>query len=59
MDYIQTDEWDEFKTDLKLDRIKEFIYFNYRHFMREFKTKKFNCTSIIIKNRVPRNFKLI
>ena len=58
MDYIKTDEWDEFKTDLNLDRIKEFINFNYRHFMRDFKTKKFNCTSIIIKYRVPSNFKI-
>ncbi len=48
MDYIKTDEWDEFKTDLNLDPIKKFINFNNRHFMREFKTKKFKCTSIII-----------
>ena len=25
MDYIKTDEWNEFKTDLNLDPIKEFI----------------------------------
>ena len=59
MDYIKTDEWDEFKTDLNLDSIKEFININYRCFMKHFNTKnKFNCTSIIIKYRVPSNFKL-
>ena len=59
MDYIKTDEWDEFKTDLNLDSIKEFININHRCFMKHFNTKnKFNCTSIIIKYRVPSNFKL-
>ena len=59
MDYIKTDEWDEFKTDLNLDPIKKFININYRCFMKHFNTKrKFNCTSIIIKYRVPSNFKL-
>ena len=58
MDYIKTDEWDEFKTDLNLDSIIEFININYRCFMKQFNTKnKFNCTSIIIKYRVPSNFK--
>jgi hypothetical protein len=59
MDYIKTDEWNEFKTDLNLDPIKEFININHRCFMKQFNTKnKFNCTSIIIKYRVPSNFKL-
>ena len=59
MDYIKTDEWDEFKTDLNLDSIKEFININHRCFMKHFNTKnKFNCTSIIIKYRVPSNFKI-
>ena len=58
MDYIKTDEWDEFKTDLNLDSIKEFLNINHRYFMREFKTKKFNCTSIIIKYYVPYNFNI-
>ena len=59
MDYIKTDEWDEFKTDLNLDSIKEFININHRCFMKQFNTKnKFNCTSIIIKYRVPSNFKI-
>ena len=58
MDYIKTDEWDEFKTDLNLDSIKEFININYRCFMKHFKTKKFNCTSIIIKYYVPYNFNM-
>ena len=30
MNYIKTDEWDEFKTDLNLDPIKEFININHR-----------------------------
>ncbi len=34
MDYIETDEWDEFKTDLNLDPIKEFININHRCFMK-------------------------
>jgi hypothetical protein len=59
MDYIKTDAWDEFKTDLNLDPIKEFININHRCFMKQFNTKnKFNCTSIIIKYRVPSNFKI-
>ena len=59
MDYIKTDEWGEFKTDLNLDPIKEFININHRCFMKQFNTKnKFNCTSIIIKYYVPYNFKL-
>ena len=59
MDYIKTDEWDEFKTDLNLDPIKEFININHRCFMKQFNTKnKFNCTSIMVKYRVPNNFKL-
>ena len=58
MDYIKTDEWDEFKTDLNLDPIKEFININHRCFMKQFNTKKFNCTSIMVKYRVPSNFKL-
>jgi hypothetical protein len=59
MNYIKTNEWDEFKTDLNLDPIKEFININYRCFMKQFNTKnKFNCTSLIIKYRVPSNFKL-
>ena len=58
MDYIKTDEWDEFKTDLNLDPIKKFININYRCFMKHFNTKKFNCTSIMVKYRVPSNFKL-
>ena len=59
MDYIKTDEWNEFKTDLNLDPIKEFININHRCFMKDFNTKKkFNCTSIIIKYYVPYNFKL-
>ena len=58
MDYIKTDEWNEFKTDLNLDPIKEFINIDHRCFMKDFNTKKkFNCTSIIIKYYVP-NFKL-
>ena len=32
MNYIKTDEWDEFKTDLNLDSIKEFININYRNY---------------------------
>ena len=59
MNYIKTNEWDEFKTDLNLDPIKEFININHRCFMKQFNTKnKFNCTSIIIKYRVPSNFKI-
>jgi hypothetical protein len=59
MDYIKTDEWNEFKTDLNLDPIKEYININHKCFMKQFNTKnKFNCTSIIIKYRVPSNFKL-
>ena len=59
MNYIKTDEWNEFTTDLNLDPIKEFININHRCFMKQFNTKnKFNCTSIIIKYRVPSNFKL-
>jgi len=59
MNYIKTNEWDEFKTDLNLDPIKEFININHRCFMKDFNTKKkFNCTSIIIKYRVPSNFKI-
>ena len=59
MDYIKTDEWDEFKTDLNLDSIKEFININYRCFMNHFNTKnRFNCTSIIIKYYVPYNFNI-
>ena len=59
MNYIKTDEWNEFKTDLNLDPIKEFININHRCFMKDFNTKKkFNCTSIIIKYYVPYNFKL-
>ena len=58
MNYIKTNEWDEFKTDLNLDPIKKFININYRCFMKHFNTKKFNCTSIIIKYRVPSNFKI-
>ena len=59
MDYIKTDEWDEFKTDLNLDPIKKFININYRCFMKHFNTKnRFNCTSIIIKYYVPYNFNI-
>jgi hypothetical protein len=59
MNYIKTNEWDEFKTDLNLDPIKEFININHRCFMKQFNSKnKFNCTSIIIKYRVPSNFKI-
>ena len=58
MNYIKTDEWDDFKTDLNLDSTKEFININYRRLMREFKTKKFNCTSIIIRYYVPFNFNM-
>ena len=59
MNYIKTNEWDEFKTDLNLDPIKEFININHRCFMKQFNTKnKFNCTSIMVKYRVPSNFKL-
>ena len=59
MNYIKTDEWDEFKTDLNLDSIKEFININYRCFMKHFNTKnRFNCTSIIIKYYVPYNFNI-
>ncbi len=58
MDYIKTDEWDEFKTDLNLDSIKEFININHRYFMKQFKTKKINCTSIIIRYYVPFNFNI-
>ena len=58
MDYIKTDEWDEFKTDLNLDPIKKFININYRCFMKHFNTKKFNCTSIIIRYYVPFNFNM-
>ena len=59
MNYIKTDEWDEFKTDLNLDSIKEFININYRCFMKHFNTKnKFNCTSMIIKYYVPYNFNI-
>jgi hypothetical protein len=29
MDYIKTDEWDEFKTDLNLGPIKEFIAWDF------------------------------
>jgi hypothetical protein len=57
MNYIKTDEWDEFKTDLNLDPIKEFIDINHICFMNQFETKtKFNCTSMVIKYRVHRNF---
>jgi hypothetical protein len=61
MNYIKIDEWDEYETDLNLDPIKEFININPRYFMKQFNTKnKFNCTSIIVKNRVPRfNINLI
>jgi hypothetical protein len=58
MDYIKTDAWNEFKTDLNLDPIKEFININHRCFMKYLNTNKFNCTSIIIKYFVPYNFKL-
>ena len=58
MDYIKTDEWNEFKTDLNLDPIKEFININHICFMKYLNTNKFNCTSIIIKYFVPYNFKL-
>ena len=59
MDYIKTDEWDEFKTDLNLEPIKKFININYRCFMKHFNTKnRFNCTSIIIKYYVPYNFNI-
>ena len=59
MNYIKTDEWDEFKTDLDLDPIKKFININYRCFMKHFNTKKkFNCTSIIIRYYVPFNFNI-
>ena len=59
MDYIKTDEWDEFKTDLNLDPIKKFININYRCFMKHFNTKnRFNCTSMIIKYYVPYNFNI-
>jgi hydroxymethylpyrimidine pyrophosphatase-like HAD family hydrolase len=33
MNYIKTDEWDDFKTDLNLDSTKEFININYRRLM--------------------------
>ena len=59
MDYIKTDEWNEFKTDLNLDPNKEFININHRCFMKYLNTKnKFNCTSIIIKYYVPYNFNI-
>ena len=58
MNYIKTDEWNEFKTDLNLDPIKEFIIINRRCFMKYLNTNKLNCTSIIIKYYVPYNFKL-
>jgi hypothetical protein len=58
MDYIKTDEWNEFKTDLNLDPIKEFININHRCFMKYLNTNKLNCTSIIIKYYVPYTFKL-
>ncbi len=45
-------------TDLNLDPIKEFININQRCFTKQFETKtKFNGTSIIIKYKVPSNFK--
>ena len=40
MDYIKTDEWNEFKTDLNLDPIKEFININHRCFMKYLNTNK-------------------
>jgi hydroxymethylpyrimidine pyrophosphatase-like HAD family hydrolase len=40
MNYIKTNEWDEFKTDLNLDPIKEFININHRCFMKQFNSKK-------------------
>ena len=59
MNYIKTDEWDEFKTHLNLDPIKEFININHRCFMKQFNTKnRFNCTSIIIKYRARAQQKL-
>jgi hypothetical protein len=39
MIYIKPDEWDEFKTDLNLDPIKDFIIINHRCFMKQFNTK--------------------
>ncbi len=59
MKYIKTDEWDEYKTDLNLDPIKEFFHINHRCLMKQFNTKnKLNFTSIIVKYRVPRNFNM-
>ncbi len=54
--YIKKDEWDKYITDLNLAPIKEFINIKHRCFMKQFNTKtKFNCTSIILKYRVPSN----
>ncbi len=39
MNYIKTDKWYEFKTDLNLDPIKEFFYINHRCLMKQFNTK--------------------
>ena len=39
MDYIKTDEWNEFKTDLNLDPTKEFININHRCFIKDLNTK--------------------
>jgi hypothetical protein len=59
MNNIKIDEWDKYKTDLNLDSIKQFININHRCFMKQFNTKtKINCTSIIVKYRVPRSFNI-
>ena len=50
MDYIKTDEWNEFKTDLNLDCVKNCINYNHKFFKARGKINKLQVTYKVNRN---------